>query len=294
VRQHGAERSRGDHVPARRDDVGASKPIVASPVSREGRDHVVAGRARVLRLRGADDDDERIVGRRIVHTHRAANVAGSSDDNHAVEPELLERLVERIVHEARGRSRQKREIHDTDAVGVLVREHPLGCRDDVGHQGFVVRVRGPDGDDVRVRRCAGVLIRPDRPFTGGQASHHGSVSELVADRQRVERGKVDLLHDAAAEVHLRPVDAGVDDCDRRRVPARRSTPKLIHTRRLRPEIRISRIRRRADHARVARDRLHVRTLGKGEKAAAGERYGRAPDDPEALAKNPLCLDGLFD
>ena len=58
-------------------------------------------------VRGADDDDERIVGGSVVHGTRA-DVARSSHDDDAVEPELLERLVQRIVDEARGAAREAR------------------------------------------------------------------------------------------------------------------------------------------------------------------------------------------
>ena len=61
-----------------------------------------------------------------------------------------------------------------------------------------------------------------------------------------------------------------------------------------PEIRISRVRCGSDHARVTRDRLHIRALGQRQEAAAGHSYRRARDDPEPLSNRSLGLDGSLE
>ena len=92
-----------------------------------------------------------------------AVVARSCDDDDAVQPELLDRLVERVEAEADRVRADEREVRDADVVRRLVREDPVDRRDDVARQGLASARGDANVDEPRVPGHAGQRSRSSPP-----------------------------------------------------------------------------------------------------------------------------------
>ena len=102
----------------------------------------------------AHSDHERVVARRVFDTAgagREAVVPCSRHDRDAAEPQLLDRLVERVAREAARVRGVKREVRDLDVVRVLVRDNPLRRCDHVARPRSARVVHDVERDDVRAR-----------------------------------------------------------------------------------------------------------------------------------------------
>ena len=77
------------------------------------------------------------------------------DDEDAVEPELLDGGIERVVREARLGLADEREVRDADVVLRGVLQDPVARGDDVARVRGAVGVRRPDADDRRARSDPG-------------------------------------------------------------------------------------------------------------------------------------------
>src|SRR5207253_3681046 len=157
---------------------------------------------------------ERVVARRgqLHRRIRLAVVARRRDDDETVQPELLDRLVERIEQDAAlGRAREGH-VDDLDPVLVLVRQDPVEAREDVARQGHALAVCDADVDEVRGRGRTDVTGSAARREPGD----HRAVTLGIADSRRGGH-EIAAGDDASTEVRrLRGVDTAVYDRDRRR------------------------------------------------------------------------------
>ena len=293
----GKRRAGHPHVAGRDDTVGSScregrghRDRRGDPAAgrgdlrlREAVERVAEGRPRcgkiVVRVGGAvgveraDGDHERVVARRILHLHRGARavVADRCDDGDAAEPQLLDRRVERVVAEARGRARPHREVGDTNVVLRPVLQDPVDRCDHVALRGGTSRIGGTEVDDRRVRCDARV-----EAGTRGDPGDHRAVTFVVAGCERVRGLEVDARDDARAEVRkLGRVDPAVHDRDRRRGRSRkqRSPGERQDVRRGLPQRRLLEAGR--PHLRVDDDREDVVVLRKLEERTARQLTGDA-------------------
>ena len=107
-----------------------------------------------------------------------AVVARCHDDRDAAEPQLLDRLVERVLREVARRRRVEREVRDLDVVLGAVLVDPLGRGDDVARARHAVVVH-----DVERRR--GSPVEPRRRSRGAarrDARDERAVTAAVARR----------------------------------------------------------------------------------------------------------------
>ena len=214
-RERGAVGHCPDHVAARSRQVGLREAVQGVAPGRPRSRSVVFGAERVRDVRRADRDHERIVGRcerDVALLPVDCEVASGRDDRDAVQPQLLDRLIERVEEDARRVRRVQREVRDLDVVLALVRQDPVARCDDVCDGRLTGVVHDVDGEQVRVRgdaRVSGCGACRD-------AGHEGAVPVGVAGPVRSEARERDLAEDPVTEVgRAGRIDAGVDDRDRR-------------------------------------------------------------------------------
>ena len=131
-----------------------------------------------------------------------AVVAGGRDDHDAVEPELLDGLVERVEVEVRLGRGVQREVRDLDVVVVLVGEDPLRRGDHVGRARHAAVVHHPHRQDVRGRGSARIAAGTARR----DPRHEGAVAVTVTLRVWRGRAEVHLRVGATAEILLARVE----------------------------------------------------------------------------------------
>ena len=201
-REHAVRRDRPDQVAAGSGEVGLREAVRRVAPCRPRCDDVVRGRGRRPDVGRADGDHERIVARRERHAALLAVgrvVPRGSHDRDAVEPQLLDRLIERVEEEARAPGGMEREVGDANVVLRLVLEDPVAGGNDVGHGRLALVVHDVDGEQVRGRRDTGVARRS----AGCDAGDERAVAVAVARRVRRQARQVDLAEQAAAEVRPR-------------------------------------------------------------------------------------------
>ena len=292
-RDQGTRGHRSHHVAAGSRHVRLVEAVHRHTVGRPRGDRVVARIRRHVLVERTDRDHERVVAGCVRHAHRAALavVARGRDDHDALQPESLNRLVERVDAEARLRRTGQREVDDTNAVLARVLVDPVGRCDHVARARLTVGVGRPDRHDLRVRCTAGVLAG-----ARSDAGHHRAVTFLVvAISGSAERAQVDLRDQPAAEVTPR-LDAGVHNRDRRRLRSRAGDGARVrveavlqdrHVRRVLPHRRVL-VGRRL-HLHVRRDRRHVGVLGQLDEVGAGQRGADAGDRDELLLDVTLAV-----
>ena len=175
-RRHG---DRADHEAAWSGHVRLREAVQREAVGRPGCRDVVVGRHGLAGVARADGDDEGVVTgcvRDAARAGRAAVVAGCRNHHDVVEPQSLDCLVERVVHEAVGDRRMQGEVRDADPVLRLVRENPVRGGDDVARPRHPLVVHHVERDDLRPRSCAGMAGKVAR----GDSGHERSVAAPVA------------------------------------------------------------------------------------------------------------------
>ncbi len=302
-----ARRNRSDDPPARSRELRLLEAVGRVAEGRPRCDGVVGrGRGAVLVGR-ADRDHERVVRGSVPGVDREARavVADRRHDDDAVQPQLLDRLVERVEAEARHTRGDERQVRDADVVLRLVLEDPVRSRDHVARAGLAEVVRRPDTDERGVLPHARIQSRR----ACRNACDHRPVTLVVTGGTGAERGQVDARDETAAEVvHLARVDAAVHDCDRgslrsqyrcrrharrielearegiQRARHRCLVPQRRDVRRGPPHLRVDVIETgeaaRLDYA-VGRDHVDVRILRQLDDVCAGDAGGDAVDGVEA-------------
>ena len=272
-----AVRDRPDHEHARSAELGLGEAVLGAAVGRPRGDGVVPPADRAPYVHRPDRDHERVVAGRVEDAARTlgrAVVARGSDDDDPVEPELLDRPVERVEEEVRGDRRVEREVCDLDVVGVLVRQDPLRGGDHVGRPRDPVVVHHADREDVGGRRGPGVV----GPAVGGDPGNERAVPVAVALGARRQRAEVDLRVVTAVEVRVVRVEARVDDRDRGRIGRRLrvAAPERRDAGDVRPELGVE---------------LDVpRGLNRGVRRDHEARDPREPRDPLGLELDRDAVD----
>ena len=258
-----------DHVAAGGGDLRLREAVARAAVRRPRSGDVVAPIDGAEDVGRADADDEGVVRRRVGNAAIGSadgEVPRCGDHDDAAQPQLLDRLVERVVADAGGSRLLQREVGDADPVRGPVLVDPVDGGDDVARHRHAVVVHHVERDDPRVRSRARVA----RTAAGRDVGDERPVATAVARRVRRQRRERDLLDDAVAEVGPRGVDPGVDDRDRGRVRVvgRRRRPELVDAERVRPHLGV----------RVRDVRLRC-----GRRARRAARAGRGDDDAEPAA-----------
>ena len=177
-RERRRRRNRAHHVAAGRRQLRLREAVFRVAVRRPRRGRVVADGELSTEVDGADGHHERIVTRCVENAARpcrVAVVACGRDDEDAVEPELLDRVVERVVVEVVLRGGVEREVSDADIELRLVGEDVVACRDHVARACLPAVVHDVDRQDPGIRRSTGVArCRPD-----SDAGDEGSVPAAV-------------------------------------------------------------------------------------------------------------------
>ena len=317
ARERRAGRHRADDRPAGRAQLGLREAVERVAPGRPRSKVGAVWIGRVVQVEGADRDHERVVRGRVGHRRRLpalALVAGGSHDDDTREPELLDRLVERVPAEA-GRGRGvEREVRDPDVVLTMVLEDPLGRRDHVARARHALVVHHVQRDDPGSR----VRARMVRRRAGGEARNECPVAAAVAGRVALERSHVELGEHPAAEVGPARVDARVDEGDRRRrvralglrgllgcqarpelVGADRGGPVLAGAVRRRRVVRIAlrllglRIRLGVEHDRLVGRDHETGRLCELRQVAGDDLAGGCVDDVEAGALRPEVVESAL-
>ncbi len=304
-------RNRPNELPARRGHLGLGETVIRVTPRRPWRDRGASRVDRVVQVEGSHRDDEGVVRRPVGHPGLSAAdsiVARRGDHDDAAEPELLDRLVERVPAEAARGRRMEREVRDPDVVLLLVPEDPLGGSDHVARARHSLVVHHVDRHDARRRRSA----RVPRCGPCRQTRDERSVAASVTCRVSGQGGHVHLRANPPGEVAPARLDAGVDEGDGRRVgavptEARERRPETIDTHGRRPELVGGVIRsllagwvlllrflaRPAgqtveDDGRVGNDHK-PRGLGERRQVARSHLTGRGVDDLEPRAVDVVEL-----
>ena len=219
-----------------------------------------------------------------------AVVARGRDDDNAAEPELLDRLVERILREVARNRGVQREVRDADVVLRLVVVDPLGRRDHVARPGHAVVVHDVERDELRARRGARVV----RAVARSDPGHERAVAAAVTGRVRNQL-RDHLFGDdpgTTLEVDAVLVDPGVDDRDRRRGRAIPVGVRVEGSKRLGRRPDLVRGRRRVElDPRVARDR-EPGPPGQDEHALRLHRGRDRADEPEPSVQALSVAEGV--